>query len=205
MQAISLQWHQLVGVHAIFRKVFSSKPDPGCCTGTLLADEVGLSKTYEAITTMAILSNLVMRQKHSGLKPLPLFCKSHCLVLRFLELKIFYFADENPFLQVSDKLQDLPHLVIVPGTVISQWERELKILLKPNMFDILVYGSGKSLHEKFWADEGPYHSSKLSPCHQIIIAPHSIGCFPFFNAELSSPFIGPHSGLWLPVLGPKTF
>lgn len=63
MEPISLHWHQLAGVHAIVRMLFTEKPAPGRCCGVLVADEVGLGKTFQAATAMAFFSDLVIRQE----------------------------------------------------------------------------------------------------------------------------------------------
>lgn len=60
-----LHWHQIAGVHAIIQKLFSSKPEPAYCPGILLADEVGLGKTFQAGTLVAFLSDLVLRQERN--------------------------------------------------------------------------------------------------------------------------------------------
>lgn len=69
LDLIKLHWHQLAGVHAIIRKNFTSEPAKGRCTGILLADEVGLGKTFQAATVIAFMSDLVLRQSHNF--PLP--------------------------------------------------------------------------------------------------------------------------------------
>ena len=77
----SLHWHQLAGVHSIFRTVFSpNEVDGGSnCRGMLIADEVGLGKTAMVITVMVTLSHLIWLQGQK--KPLPPL---------FRESKIFY-------------------------------------------------------------------------------------------------------------------
>jgi SNF2 family DNA or RNA helicase len=84
------------------------------------------------------------------------------------------FAEANPYLGETKKLPDLPHLVVVPGTLLSQWDSELRVLLKPKSFDILMYGTGKALHDKFWAPDGPFHMSKHPARQKIIVASHSV-------------------------------
>jgi TATA-binding protein-associated factor len=70
MEPLALHWHQLAGVHAIMRMNFTKNPvssDHRC--GMLIADEVGLGKTFQAATTIAFLSDLVMCQKLSQSQP----------------------------------------------------------------------------------------------------------------------------------------
>lgn len=40
---------------------------------------------------------------------------------------------------------DLPSIIVVPNSLTEQWIRELKIFLKPKMFDILLYPAGSSI------------------------------------------------------------
>lgn len=78
-------WHQLAGVHAIIRRVFSSKQDcDESCTGMLVADDVGLGKTCQAILVIAFLADAVYRQEENLSLP-PLLSKS-LLSLRLFSL-----------------------------------------------------------------------------------------------------------------------
>jgi TATA-binding protein-associated factor len=71
LDPFALQWHQLAGSHAVLRRVFSATPDPAHCTGMLLADDVGLGKTIQAATVMAVLSELsVQRERGLAIPPL---------------------------------------------------------------------------------------------------------------------------------------
>ena len=67
---LKLNWHQLAGVHAIVRACFTAEPDRDHCTGMLIADEVGLGKTYLAATCIAFLSEAVIRQKNLKIAPI---------------------------------------------------------------------------------------------------------------------------------------
>jgi SNF2 family DNA or RNA helicase len=60
---LDLHWHQLAGVHAILRACFTEEPLPGHCTGILVADEVGLGKTYQSAAVIACLADAVIKQK----------------------------------------------------------------------------------------------------------------------------------------------
>lgn len=63
MEEIKLHWHQMAGVHSIARKLFSPTPTPNPRRGMLIADEVGLGKTYQAATLIALLSDRVTREQ----------------------------------------------------------------------------------------------------------------------------------------------
>ena len=96
MQPQGLHYHQLAGVHAVIRKVFSEKPKEGPCQGILLADEVGLGKTAMAISVMAFLSHLVLLQASEAALP-PIIRKASSLTKLFsLTLDFFYRASSLP-------------------------------------------------------------------------------------------------------------
>lgn len=57
----SLRWHQLAGVHAILRRLFSKNSTPGNL-GVLIADEVGLGKTFQSLAIIATLTEYIGRQ-----------------------------------------------------------------------------------------------------------------------------------------------
>ena len=85
--------------------------------------------------------------------------------------------ESNPYLgrNLDETVPCYPHLIVVAGTLLSQWESELKTLIQPQFFDIFVYGSGKKLHEKFWSQQGPFHSSRHKKSNRIIIASYTVG------------------------------
>jgi TATA-binding protein-associated factor len=69
-----LRWHQLAGTHAILRRIFSREPNSGL-SGILVADEVGLGKTLQALAVLAWLTECVGRQSTSRQMP-HILCKS---------------------------------------------------------------------------------------------------------------------------------
>lgn len=74
LEPLRLHWHQLAGVHAIVRMNFQPKPSDNSCSGALIADEVGLGKTFQASTIIVFLADLVMRQSQK--LPLPPMTRS---------------------------------------------------------------------------------------------------------------------------------
>lgn len=71
MDELTLHWHQRVGVHSMVRMIFKPNPDPKALTGVLVADEVGLGKSFQAVGLIAFLSEAVVRQEMKA-KPAPL-------------------------------------------------------------------------------------------------------------------------------------
>lgn len=60
---LRLHWHQLAGNHSIMRSVLSKVPDSSRVLGVLVADEVGLGKTAQAIAVLAFLMQAVFLQQ----------------------------------------------------------------------------------------------------------------------------------------------
>lgn len=77
---IRMHWHQLSGAHAVLRKLFTPEKDPSNVPGMLIADEVGLGKSFLAILVIAFLVELGMRlQTNVGPPPIigaPSFIRS---------------------------------------------------------------------------------------------------------------------------------
>ena len=65
-----LRWHQLAGVHAVLRRLLSQEPS-SMPSGFLIADEVGLGKTIQALAILAWLTECVGRQSKEGDSSLP--------------------------------------------------------------------------------------------------------------------------------------
>jgi TATA-binding protein-associated factor len=68
---INPRWHQLAGVHAVLRRLFSTTATSET-SGVLIADEVGLGKTLQSLAIVATLAEYFGRQslafisKHNG-------------------------------------------------------------------------------------------------------------------------------------------
>lgn len=59
LSKLRLHWHQFAGVHSIIRSVFTEEACPDHTTGVLVADEVGLGKTAQAIAFFAFLNTTI--------------------------------------------------------------------------------------------------------------------------------------------------
>ncbi|KJA20680.1 hypothetical protein HYPSUDRAFT_203649 [Hypholoma sublateritium FD-334 SS-4] len=151
---LDLHWHQLAGVHAVIRTCFAEKPSPNLCTGVLISDEVGLGKTYQAATVIAFLADAAMRQIATVYVMPP--------ILR-----------ERPYLGKEKQIPHLPHLIVVPGTLMSQWIDEIRTLFAPKGIDILTYPMAKDERQFFWGPNGPFASTNHSPSSIIIFVTQS--------------------------------
>jgi SNF2 family DNA or RNA helicase len=81
-----------------------------------------------------------------------------------------YFAGEGP-------VPDLPHLIIVPGSVLQQWLMEIKRFFKPEAVDVFQLPTAKDEAKKMW--EGPWASSDQPMYRRIVVTAHSVSR-PFF-------------------------
>jgi hypothetical protein len=71
LKPLRLHWHQVVGLHATIRKVFSSEPVEGPVPGVLIADEVGLGKTFLAASIVAWMIERRLIEEKELHRPLP--------------------------------------------------------------------------------------------------------------------------------------
>ncbi|KAJ2911463.1 hypothetical protein MD484_g8951, partial [Candolleomyces efflorescens] len=150
---LSMHWHQVAGAHAIVRKFFTKQRSVTNVLGMLIADDVGLGKSFLAALFACFLIELGMRQKKEALLP-PLINKF-------------------PFLGTVSKIPNRPTLIVAPGTLQRQWLHELQALLKLHSVDLFCYPSSKSARDRFWAEDSPYNRSKHEHRNRIIIASHS--------------------------------
>ena len=60
---LRLHWHQLAGNHSVVRSILSPVPDTSRVLGILIADEVGLGKTAQAIAVMAFFIQAIFLQQ----------------------------------------------------------------------------------------------------------------------------------------------
>ncbi|KAG6839498.1 hypothetical protein C0991_002138, partial [Blastosporella zonata] len=152
LSKFALHWHQLAGLHSIIRSTFTVNPQPDHTSGVLVADEVGLGKTAQAIAFIAFLHMMITAQGDK--RQLPKFVR------------------DRSYLNGSDKIPSLPHIILCPATLVAQWISELKSLLIPRSVDIFAY-EGVTDTAAFWSSNGPFFSSR-QPLHgRIIVASHS--------------------------------
>ena len=86
-------------------------------------------------------------------------------------------AEERPYLKEEKQIPHLPHLVVVPGTLLSQWIDEIRTLFAPKGIDILTYPMGKDERQFFWGPNGP-----------VAVANHSLSSIVIFVTQSVSEF-----------------
>jgi hypothetical protein len=74
----------------------------------------------------------------------------------------------------SQSIPGNPSVIVVPGTLLKQWELECQVFFAPKKVAIFVYPTSAAQREQFWARNGPYHSSTVPHSHRIILASQSV-------------------------------
>uniref|UniRef100_A0A0W0GC69 Uncharacterized protein n=1 Tax=Moniliophthora roreri TaxID=221103 RepID=A0A0W0GC69_MONRR len=148
-----LHWHQLAGVYSFISNTFTESACPDACNGMLIADEVGLGKTALCISIIAFLNQAVMMDRTDLPRP-PIL-------------------EKYRYLKGSENLPALPHLIITPGTIRTQWVKELKTLFRRYSVDFLLYDCPKAGNKDFWGPSGPLQKSKQDKQNIIILMTHS--------------------------------
>lgn len=166
-----LHWHQLAGNHSILRSVLSKVPEPFRTPGVLVADEVGLGKTAQAVAVISFFIQGIFLQQTK--RKLPKIMREFLRRWSLLRADKNFITEERPFLGDKDKIPSQPHLIVCPGTLTAQWVSELKVFLQPKSVDIFVYDA-QSSGETFWGPSGPVHMSKHLPHSRIIVTNHSV-------------------------------
>lgn len=87
-------------------------------------------------------------------------------------------------------LSNTPHLIAVPGTLLAQWESELRLWFLPKKVDIVIY-SGKMLHDDLWGADGLVTLSKHKRSSVIILTTHSV--MPFYFPSYQSFMLFPQT------------
>ncbi|KAG5634213.1 hypothetical protein H0H81_002857 [Sphagnurus paluster] len=151
---ISLHWHQLCGVQAIIRMNFSPQASKRVCPGVLIADDVGLGKTFQAAALIAFLCKPMTRHDLAPTLESPATNMYLPPIINLISMEILNF----------------------PMALIEQWYNELRIVFKPRRVDILKYEVAKSKKSDigdFWAASGPFYKSKQKASGKIILVSHS--------------------------------
>ncbi|KAG5649443.1 hypothetical protein H0H81_003855 [Sphagnurus paluster] len=125
---------------------FSPQASKRVCPGMLIANDVGLGKTFQAAALIAFLCELVTRHDLAPTLESPA-----------TNMYLPPIIKSRPYLDGNLKLPDGAHLIVVPGTLIEQWYNELRIVFKPRHE---VAKSKKSDIGDFWAASGPFYKSK---------------------------------------------
>ncbi|KAH6905671.1 P-loop containing nucleoside triphosphate hydrolase protein [Coprinopsis sp. MPI-PUGE-AT-0042] len=152
---LRLHWHQLSGMSAALRKLFREQAVKDPIPGVLIADQVGLGKTFLAIAILGLLIQLGTSKSLSHKNLIPPIIQA------------------LPFLGPSSDIPDMPSLIIVPGTLNRQWLGELYTLFVLFSVDIFIYPSSKAARLKFFGKDSAWARSEQRMRNRIIVVTHS--------------------------------
>ncbi|KAF8872160.1 hypothetical protein BD779DRAFT_1679866 [Infundibulicybe gibba] len=152
MAPLRLLWHQMVGIAAMLDQLFTEEPSPSV-PGILLADAVGIGKTAQVMGVIAALQMiLIAHEKGEGTIPL-LASKSH-----FMGIGV---------------VPDLPHLIIVPNTLVDQWCKELRTFFKPHYIDIFRMPTAAKDYMRFFKAGGEWSRAQHRCILRVVLIAQS--------------------------------
>jgi SNF2-related domain len=91
-----------------------------------------------------------------------------------------YFAGKGP-------VPDLPHLIIVPGSVLQQWQMEIKKFFTPESVDVFVLPTAKDTATKLWTDSWAKSVQPMYRC--IVIMAHLVRLLFLFSLTIRLDFL----------------
>ncbi|KAG2136436.1 hypothetical protein DEU56DRAFT_756342 [Suillus clintonianus] len=170
MLPLSLLWHQRVGIASIIEKMWLDHEEPDGVPGMLIADEVGVGKTALVMGTIAFMMDTYWREQYelkegqsagqsAGQRPPEVPPPAPIISTRP------YFAGQK-------SMPNLPHIIIVPNSLLGQWGSELRTFFAPKTIEIYVYPTAEKDFAGFWT--GPWAKSAMPLINRIILVTHSV-------------------------------
>ncbi|KIJ64987.1 hypothetical protein HYDPIDRAFT_28327 [Hydnomerulius pinastri MD-312] len=162
MTSLSLLWHQCAGIAALAGKVFTDQPGgphPGRVPGVLIADEVGVGKTALVMGFIAFLIDVW-------------YCSKALKGPNAATFRLAPILDIFPHFAGVDEVPDLPHVIFVPNSLLSQWVAELKRFFRRRTIEVYIYPTAQKEFGRFW--EGGWATSAAPLINRIILVPHSV-------------------------------
>ncbi|KAG2063203.1 hypothetical protein BDR04DRAFT_1164116, partial [Suillus decipiens] len=169
MVPLSLLWHQRVGVAAIVDKIWQPAVSPPAVDvpGILIADEVGVGKTALVMGTIAFTIDAYWVEQIAlgNAKDLP-------VGLDATTVRKAPILEKKPFFAGNARIPNLPHIVIVPNSLLGQWSSELRIFFAARKIEIYQYPTAEKEFARFWT--GPWETSKMPFINRVILVTHSV-------------------------------
>ena len=82
----------------------------------------------------------------------------------------------RPYYMGEAMIPDLPHLIVVPPSLTSQWANELERFFRPHMIDIYQFPSDRSVQETFFTRaDSPWMQSAQKMANRVVVASTSVG------------------------------
>jgi hypothetical protein len=160
-EPLSLRWHQLVGVLKMMENTFEDKP-------TLLMDGVGLGKTIQVSAYFALL--IYYREYYSKHSTFPgKFSKLFSLSAQVYHswVAILHLVAKDKWKGTDTNIPNLPLLVVVPVTLVSQLIDELHQYFHHGSVDVLPYLGAFESRLTWWTDY--YGQCKNEEGRRIIV------------------------------------
>ncbi|CAE6489468.1 unnamed protein product [Rhizoctonia solani] len=144
--ALRLSWSQWVAILEMANRSFTHDGEVG--TPTLLADEVGFGKTGQVIGFIQLLWHLKIMQDSNPAWP---DTAGSDIVMKWPPV----LGDRKSFMG-RGKIPSLPSIIVVPPTLMAQWNAELRTWLSPTACHILEYRGNSSERERFFSEGREY-------------------------------------------------
>ncbi|KAG2097976.1 uncharacterized protein F5147DRAFT_777839 [Suillus discolor] len=160
-EPLALRWHQLVGLVKMVKNAFCEMP-------VLLMDEVGLGKTIQVTALIAVLS----------------FYREYYSMHNCFPGKIA----AKQWRSTTSNIPNLPVMIVIPASLVSQFTAELHRYLQRGAFDILPYLTTWSSRRTWWEDI--WSRSKQPEGRRIVITtPKALesDCDRIFETNNSAP------------------
>lgn len=71
---------------------------------------------------------------------------------------------------------DLPHIVVVPNSLVDQWHGELRAFFRPKMIEIIRVPTGAKQLTKFWRKNGDFDKAQHRAIFRVVLCPSSVSC-----------------------------
>ncbi|KAG1727539.1 P-loop containing nucleoside triphosphate hydrolase protein [Suillus lakei] len=170
MLPLTLLWHQRVGVAALVTKFWQAEESPDGMPGVLIADEVGLGKTVLVMGTIAfIIDAYWVHQLRLGSEGR---AESLPAGLDRAKVRQAPILGDRPFFVGQTSIPDLPHIIIVPNSLLSQWTSELRTFFAAKTIEIYQFPTALKDFASFWT--GAWATSKMPFINRIILVTHSM-------------------------------
>jgi TATA-binding protein-associated factor len=79
---------------------------------------------------------------------------------------------KKPYFQGHLGIPNRAHLILVPLTMLRQWESELKVFFQPKTIEIYVYPIKEEEQKEFWT--GRWSASQMPLVARIVLVSHSV-------------------------------
>ncbi|KAG2124639.1 hypothetical protein DEU56DRAFT_916989 [Suillus clintonianus] len=169
MQPLSLLWHQRVGVAALADKMWLKKENSGGVPGILVADDVGVGKMALMMGAIVMIIDAYWIQEVVAGRGKP---TGVTVDLNKTNVRKAPMLEERPFFAGQATIPSLPHVIVVPNSLVGQWYAELRTFFAPKAVEIYEYPTAEKQFRAFWT--GDWATSKTPLVNRVILVSHSV-------------------------------